>query len=53
MLGAGVLCFLSFFYQFATTFLSAGALGKTYSFAIFGLAMARANCKCVWLLRWL
>jgi len=25
-------------------------LAKTYSFAIFGVALARANCKCVWLL---
>ncbi len=25
-------------------------VGKTYSFAIFGQAVARANCKCVWLL---
>jgi hypothetical protein len=26
------------------------ALAKTYSFAIFGVALAGANCKCVWLL---
>ena len=25
------------------------ALAKTYSFAIFGAALACANCKCVWL----
>jgi predicted Kef-type K+ transport protein len=24
-------------------------VGKTYSFAIFGQALAGANCKCVWL----
>jgi hypothetical protein len=28
------------------------ALAKTYSFAIFGVALAVANCKCVWLLAW-
>jgi len=27
-------------------------LAKTYSFAIFGGAVAGANCKCVWLLAW-
>ncbi len=26
------------------------SIGKTYSFAIFGVALAGANCKCVWLL---
>ena len=26
------------------------ALAKAYSFAIFGVALAVANCKCVWLL---
>ena len=25
------------------------SVGKTYSFAIFGVALAVANCKCVWL----
>jgi len=25
-------------------------VGKTYSFAIFGVALADANCECVWLL---
>jgi len=26
------------------------AFAKTYSFAVFGVALAEANCKCVWLL---
>jgi hypothetical protein len=25
------------------------SVGKTYSFAVFGVALAGANCKCVWL----
>jgi len=25
------------------------SVGKTYSFAIFGVALAVANCECVWL----
>jgi hypothetical protein len=33
----GVLCLPSFLCQFATTFLSTGALEKTYSLASFGL----------------
>ena len=31
-------------------FSSEVSVGKTYSFVIFGVALAVANCKCVWLL---
>src|SRR5680860_172437 len=37
----------SYFFSFCPS-----AWAKTYSFAIFGGALAGANCKCVWLLAW-
>jgi hypothetical protein len=41
-------------YRFGVLFppVCLSALAKTYSFAIFGGAVAGANCKCVWLLAW-
>jgi len=49
-LGAGLSAFISFLLILLAYF---SALAKTYSFAILGQGLACANCKCVWLLRWL
>ena len=40
---------VSWLFSFSLVF----SFGKTYSFAIFGVALALANCKCVWLMQWL
>ena len=52
LLGTGIPCYQSFYLSNLLQFSFFPCVDKTYSFAILGQALARVNCKCVWLMRW-